>query len=80
MVDETEYLVSDSYTLPGGRNAAIVYVKDGANYVARSFYKSNSSSSWRMLPNYVLNSNGKISWYGKAFGEDSFNSPIFPIT
>ena len=76
MVDETEYLVSDSYTLPGGRSAAIVYVKDGANYVARSFYKSNSSSSWRMLPNYVLNSNGKISWYGKAFGEDSLNAPI----
>ena len=75
IVDGVEYLLSDPYTLPGGRLATIAYIKSGNTYTARSFYRSNSSSSWRMLPNYFM-TDGRVSWYGKAFSEDSINAPV----
>ena len=70
-----QILLSDPYEIKGGRIAFVVYVKadNSDNYIARSYYRSNSSSSWRYLPGYEIREDGG-TWYSKGFGEEGINA------
>ena len=74
----TDVYVSDSYDIGDGRTARIGYVRDTrtGDVVARSFYRSNSMGLWRFLAGYTTDQhNGEISWYGKAWSEESTTLP-----
>lgn len=58
-----------------GRNATIGYVKSGDEYVARSFYQSNSQGEWRLLPDYAVDDFSHSIWYGKGYSEEMTNLP-----
>ena len=72
-----QILLSNPYQIKGGRVAFVVYVKkDGSdNYIARSYYRSNSSSSWRYLPGYDVRENGS-TWYSKGYSEEGINATV----
>jgi hypothetical protein len=73
----TVCLFSDIYKSLNGRVAVVAYVKDGKNYVARTYYLSNSHGVWRYLPSYRGGVDGKkINWFNKGYGEESITLPI----
>lgn len=61
----------------GSRDAVICYVNtpDG-RVTARSYYRSNSQGVWRYLPDYKLNEDGNVGWYGKGAGEQQLTLPM----
>ncbi len=75
-VDGTEIGLSGTFSIGGGRDAAIGYVKcpDG-KIMQRSFYRSNSQGVWRLLPDYVLSFDPKERWYGKGYTEEMMILP-----
>ncbi len=75
--ESTQFYISDPYSIVGGRVAFVVYVQEGSSFVARTFYRSNSATSWRYLPGYTLDDDGHISWYSKGFSEEGINAPAF---
>ena len=76
MVEGTEIGLSGSFKVDDSRDAILGYVKTDEGYRVRSYYRSNSQGVWRCLPDYVRDSDGKVSWYGKAHGEESLTLPI----
>lgn len=71
-VDNVEMWVSQAYNLGGGRIAVVGYVKDvNGTIIARSFYRSNSQAAWRYLPQYRVDEQENVDWYGKGWGEES---------
>ncbi|MFC1625945.1 FHA domain-containing protein, partial [Patescibacteria group bacterium] len=77
-VQGVQYYVSDPFKLgDSGRIAYILYVDDGkGNLIARSFYRSNSAVTWRYLPGYTANEEGRVIWYSKGYGEEGINAPL----
>ena len=68
-IDNTDFLISPIFK-EKNKAAAIVYVKKDDQYIARTFYCSQSQGIWRYLPGYYDN------WYDKGFGEESLMAPI----
>ena len=67
---------SSGYELGGGRVAVIAYVEKQGKITARSYYRSNSQGVWRYLPDYTINEDDKINWYGKGYSEESITLPV----
>ncbi|MFA6528102.1 MAG: hypothetical protein WCT46_01015, partial [Candidatus Gracilibacteria bacterium] len=75
-IDGKDILLSSPYDIGSGRLACVGYVQNGDRYIARSFYRSNSTGGlWRLLAGYEADSGGKISWYGKGHSEESVTLP-----
>ncbi|MFC1640467.1 hypothetical protein ACFL2D_00280 [Patescibacteria group bacterium] len=70
------FLSEKPFDLGDGRVGMIAYVKDEKGYVARSFYRSNSHGTWKYLPAFRTNKEGKISRYDKGYGGESITLPI----
>jgi len=68
--------LSKGYDIGQGRIAVIAYVEKDGKIKACSYYRSNSQGVWRYLPDYTVNENGKMKWYGKGYGEESLTLPI----
>ncbi|MDD3089415.1 MAG: metallophosphoesterase, partial [Candidatus Omnitrophica bacterium] len=72
---------SKAYVLEGGRIAVVAYVEESpGQYVARSYYLSNSQSMWRYLPSYTAETDpatgrDRLSWYHKGYSEHSLTLP-----
>ncbi len=76
-IGETVYFfTSNGYNLTDSRIGVLAYVKKGDEIVVRSYYRSNSQGVWRYLPNYTVDKDGDIDWYGKGYGEESITLPI----
>ncbi len=71
---KTLWFSSCAYNLTHGRKAVIAYVEQNGIIVPRSYYLSNSQGVWRYLPEYRVQ-DGRISWYGKGFSEESVTLP-----
>jgi len=65
-------LFSTPYNIGHGRIAAAAYIKDKKNYIAASYYLSNSHGIWRCLDGYFMVEN-KIISYGTKGRQDSMN-------
>ncbi len=64
------------YVIGHGRIAVVGYVEGTrGELIARSFYRSNSHGIWKYLPRYVAY-DGRLTWYGKGFGQESISLPI----
>ncbi|MBR3132026.1 hypothetical protein IKG33_01260 [Candidatus Saccharibacteria bacterium] len=76
ILDNVTIGLSDTFRV-GSRDAVIGYVftPDG-QFKARSYYRSNSAGTWRYLPDYIKDENGIVSWYGKAYSEESLTLPF----
>ncbi len=70
-----EIKVSKPYRLSEKRIAVTAYVKENDEYVARSYYRSNSAGLWRYLPGYLPSEGGGINWYDKAMSEEAITVP-----
>lgn len=73
------YLAKHPYELPEGRKGITAYIEsnqDEPKFIARSYYLSNSAASWRYLPGYRTNRNGRVTWYNKGYDEQSIGVPI----
>ncbi|MFA5634013.1 MAG: hypothetical protein WCY00_00285 [Candidatus Dojkabacteria bacterium] len=81
MENSVIWLSSSAYRIMGNRLAVVAYVEQEDKVYARSYYLSNSSATWRLLPYYSLdpNDNSSIGWYGKGWSEESLGLPI-PIS
>jgi hypothetical protein len=75
-IEDSVIWFSSAYKLGGGRIAVVAYVKKEGKTIARSYYRSNSQGIWRYLPDYKMGKNGKISWLGKGYGEESVTLPV----
>lgn len=60
------------------RPCMTVYVEgdDDNKFIPRTYYLSNSSASWRYLPEYTIDDFGQIDYYSKGYEEQSLNSPL----
>jgi hypothetical protein len=65
-------LFSAAYNIGYGRIAAVAYIKNKKNYIAASYYLSNSHGIWRCLDGYFMVEN-KIISYGTKGRQDSMN-------
>lgn len=65
-------LFSPAYNIGQGRIAVAAYIKKEKNYIAASYYLSNSHGIWRCLDGYFMVEN-KIISYGKKGRQDSMN-------
>jgi hypothetical protein len=65
-------LFSPAYNIGQGRIAVAAYIKKEKNYLAASYYLSNSHGIWRCLDGYFMVEN-KIISYGKKGRQDSMN-------
>lgn len=76
-VEGKTILFSTPYALDTGdrRIAVVGYVQEDDNYVARTFYLSNSQGVWRYLPKYWPEGTG-VRWFDKGYGEESVTIPI----
>jgi hypothetical protein len=68
---------SRGFDVGDGREAVIGYVTTDENkIVARSYYRSRSSGSWRYLPQFRYDEgSGRADWYSKGYGEESLTLP-----
>ncbi len=63
-------------TKHNGRIAVLAYVEDtNGKFIARTYYRSNSTGVWRYLPQY-RERGGRVVWYGKGRDEVSITLPI----
>ena len=69
------FYVSVPYDIGEDREAVVLYVPDGDELVARSYYLSNSTGLWRYLPGYSVNGYGGIRHYDKGHSEESITAP-----
>lgn len=55
-----------------------VYVEgdDENTFIPRTYYLSNSSASWRYLPEYTIDDFGQVDYYSKGYEEQSLNAPL----
>lgn len=74
--DSVVWFSSSGYELDEGRVAVVAYVEKKGKITARSYYRSNSQGVWRYLPDYCMNENGEIEWYGKGHSEESITLPV----
>lgn len=65
-------LFSPPYNIGQGRIAVAAYIKKEKNYIAASYYLSNSHGIWRCLDGYFMVEN-KIISYGTKGRQDSMN-------
>jgi hypothetical protein len=65
-------LFSPAYNIGHGRIAVAAYIKNEENYIAASYYLSNSHGIWRCLDGYFMVEN-KIISYGTKGRQDSMN-------
>ena len=60
-----------------GRLAVVAYLERvPGQFVARSYYLSNSHGVWRYLPYYTTDDTGRIDWYGKGVSQESITAPV----
>lgn len=74
--DSVVWFSSSAYDLDRGRIAVAAYVENKGKISVRSYYRSNSQGVWRYLPDYTLDSNGNVNWFGKGHGEESVTLPV----
>jgi len=76
MGESTIWFSSSPYKLGGGRLATVAYVESGDKMLARSYYRSNSQGIWRYMPEYTVDEDGRIDWFGKGFEEQAVTLPV----
>ena len=74
--DSVVWFSSSGYELGKGRVAVVAYVEKEGKVTARSYYRSNSQGVWRYLPNYTVDEDGEMNWYGKGHSEESITLPV----
>ncbi len=71
------YFTSSPYKLSRSRMAVVGYVKQGEDFIARSYYTSGSQGVWRYLPTYIPDYfEDEMYHYGKGYNEESIGLPV----